>query len=118
MSPTKLPDTPKTSLRKAPWFIPRRPLFKNALSAATAISFSLTFVVAGIALLVGLIPPRTIIGAGEIDTAVILLFVPLSALMLAILVEVVRSVVRDGLTPTKTRQANPLSAWKAGQREG
>ena len=112
MSPTKLPS------RKRPAFRFPRPLFRNTLSAATAISFSLTFVVAGIALLLGIIPPRTITGAGEIDTAVVLLFVPLCALLFAILIEVARSVVREGLQPPRTRQAKPLAAWKPGRGEG
>jgi hypothetical protein len=112
MSPTKLPQ------RKKPAFRMRRPLFRNALSAATAISFSLTFVVAGIALLLGIVPPRSITGAGEIDTAVVLLFVPLCALLLAILVEVVRSVLREGLQAPKPRNTSPLSAWKPGNGEG
>lgn len=111
MSPTKLPQPRKTRFKQ------RRPLFRNALSAATAISFSLTFVGAGLALLFGLIPPRTITGAGEIDTAVVLLFVPLCALLFAILVEVVRAILREGLQPAKPRQPNPLSAWKPGHGE-
>jgi hypothetical protein len=110
MSPTKLPQPKRLSLR--------RPLFGNALSAAAIISFSLTFVGAGIALLLGIIPPRAIIGAGEIDTAVVLLFVPLCALILAILVEVVRATLREGLQPPKAHQANPLSAWRPGHGEG
>jgi hypothetical protein len=112
MSPTKLPQPGRA------WFKPRRPLFRNALSAATAISFSLTFVGAGIALLLGIIPQRAIIGAGEIDTAVVLLFVPLCALLFAILVEVVRSILREGLQAPKARQSSPLGAWKPGQGEG
>jgi hypothetical protein len=112
MSPTKLPQPKRPSFRF------RRPLFRNALSAATAISFSLTFVGAGVALLLGIIPPRAIIGAGEIDTAVVLLFVPLCALILAILVEVVRAILREGLQPPKADQSNPLSAWKPGHGEG
>lgn len=112
MSPTKLTQPRQPSFR---W---PRPLFRNALSAATAISFSLTFVGAGIALLLGIIPPRTIVGAGEIDTAVVLLFVPLCALILAILVEVVRAILREGLQAPKAHQSNPLSAWKPGHGEG
>jgi len=108
MSPTKLP------LRKLPGFRLRLPRFRNALTAATAISFSLTFLVAGVALMLGLIPPRAIVGAGEIDTAVVVLFVPLCALLFAIIAEVVRSILREGLQPVKPRQSNPLSAWKPG----
>lgn len=112
MSPTKLPQP-----RKA-WFTLRRPLFRNALSAAAAISFSLTFVGAGVALLLGIIPPTAIIGAGEIDTAVVLLFVPLCALLFAILVEVARSTLREGVQAPKPRQSSRLSAWKPGHGEG
>ena len=110
MSPTKLPRPKRPSLRL--------PMFRNALSAATAISFSLTFVGAGIALLLGIIPPRAIVGGGEIDTAVVLLFVPLCALLFAILIEVVRASLREGLQAPKARQSNPLSAWKPGHGEG
>lgn len=113
MSPTKLPKP------KQAWQLPRRTkLFKNALTAATVISFSLTFLCAGVALMLGIIPPRTITGAGEIDTAVVVLFVPLCALLLAILVEVVRASLREGLRPPKPRQADPLSAWRPGHDEG
>lgn len=113
MSPTKLP-APK----KKAWFIPRKPLFNNPLTAAAAISFSLTFVGAGIALLLGLVPSAAIVGTTEVDTGVVLLLVPLCALLLAILVEVVRSTLREGLTAPKARQPNPLAAWKPGHGEG
>lgn len=112
MSPTKLP-TPKKAR-----FILRKPLFRNPLTAAAAISFSLTFVGAGIALLLGIIPSGTIVGASQVDTGVVVLFVPLCALLLAILVEVVRSTLRDGLSAPKPRQPNPLAAWKPGHGEG
>jgi hypothetical protein len=113
MSPTKLP-TP----RKTRSFSPGR-LFRNPLGAAAAISFSLTFVVAGILFATGVIPPHTIAGLGEIDTGVVMLFVPLCALTFAIMAEVVRSILRDGLRhQPKPRAANPLAAWKPGTGEG
>ena len=113
MSPTKLP-TP----RKARPFSSRR-LFRNPLSAGMAISFSLTFVVAGILFATGVIPPHTIAGLGEIDTGVVMLFVPLCALTFALMGEVVRSILRDGLRhQPKPRNANPLAAWKPGTGEG
>ena len=40
------------------------------------------------------------------------------SLILAILVEVVRAILREGLQPPKARQANPLAAWKPGHGEG
>ncbi len=96
----------------------RRPLFGNALTAATAISFSLTFVVAIVALLLGIIPERSLnIGFG-IDTGVLLLFVPLCALVFAILVEVLRTMIGGGFKPDKPPAPNPLSAWRPGHGEG
>lgn len=91
-----------------------KPLFRNAVSAATAISFSLTFLLAGALLLAGVIPPRALVGTGEVDTGVVFLLVPLAALLFAILVEVVRSVLREGFHTPKPRSPNPLSAWKPG----
>lgn len=112
MSPTKLPTA-----RKARFTLPRR-LFGNPLNAAAAISFSLTFLAAGVALLVGVIPSRVIIGMNEVDVGVVLLFVPLCALLLAIIVEVVRSIMRDGVSQPAPRRASSLDAWKPGTREG
>lgn len=108
MSPTRLPKPLRVrTLRR---------LFSNPLSAATAISFSLTFVGAGIALLFGYLPTHLPLGGEPIDTGVVLLFVPLCALLLAILVEASRSVLKD-TTPAPQR-TNPLAAWRPGQGEG
>jgi TRAP-type C4-dicarboxylate transport system permease small subunit len=112
MSPTKLPTA-----RKARPFSARR-LLRNPLTSAAAISFSLTFVAGGIALLTGLLPARATTAMGEIDTGVVVLFVPLCALLLAIIVEVVRSIVRDGLRYQAPRKANALESWKPGMGEG
>ena len=112
MSPTKLPAPRKNRL------LPNRRLFSNPLTAAAAISFSLTFLGAGILLATGVIPARTITGLGEVDTAVVLLFVPLCALLFAITAEVVRATLRDGLRQPKPRQSNPLAPWKPGTGEG
>lgn len=112
MSPTKLPTA-----RKARFSLPRR-FFRNPLNAAAAISFSLTFLAAGIALLVGIIPSRVIVGMSEVDVGVVLLFVPLCALLLAIIVEVVRSIMRDGISQPAPRKTNSLDAWKPGTGEG
>lgn len=112
MSPTKLPTA-----RKSRVFAPRL-MLRNPLTSAAAISFSLTFVAGGIALLTGLLPQNIITHFGEVDTGVVVLFVPLCALVLALLIEVVRSVVREGLRQPAPRQANPLVAWKPGSNEG
>ena len=111
MSPTKLPIARKASVL-APRF-----LLRNPLTSAAAISFSLTFVAGGIALLTGLLPQRVFTNLGEIETGVVVLFVPLCALLMAIIVEVVRAVVQEGVRQPEPR-TNPLAAWKPGTGEG
>jgi uncharacterized membrane protein len=110
MSPTRLPQPARNRhLRR---------FFSNPLSAATAIGFSLTFVVAGVALLAGLVPDSLLFGAQSVDTGVVLLFVPLCALLVAIMGEAVRATLNNGITAAPAPKANPLSAWKPGQGEG
>ncbi|WP_417308165.1 hypothetical protein [Devosia sp.] len=93
----------------------RRKLRIAALTSATAISFSLTFVLAGVALLFGLAPSPEVMFGGKVDTAVLLLFVPLCALTLAMLVEVSRTIVR-GIPEVGTRAA--AREWHPGSGEG
>ena len=114
MSPTKLPQ------RKKPYFRFRRPLFRNALSAATAISFSLTFVGVIIALLAGFLPRNFALLEidAQVDTGVMLLFVPLCALVLAILAEVLRAAMRGPVRPQVPRLRRPLSNWQSGPGKG
>ncbi len=112
MSPTKLPTA-----RKARVFAPRL-LLRNPLTSAAAISFSLTFVAGGIALLAGLLPQQLNTHLGEVDTGVVVLFVPLCALLLAVIFEAVRSIMRDNLREPAPRKTNPLDAWKPGMGEG
>lgn len=110
MSPTHLPQPARTRhLRR---------LFSNPLSVAAAISFSLTFVGAGVALLLGLVPQNLLFGAQQVDTGVVLLFVPLCALLLAIMVETVRATLNNGIAKAPAPRVNALSAWKPGQGEG
>ena len=112
MSPTKLPTT-----RKARVLSPRL-LLRNPLTSAAAISFSLTFVAGGIALLTGLLPQQLSTHIGEIDTGVVVLFVPLCALLLSVIFEVVRSVMRENMHDPAPRRTNPLDSWKPGMGEG
>ncbi len=112
MSPTQLPAAQHKRLSFARRFL-RKPL-----AATTVISFSLTFVVAGVLYAIGVIPPRAGTGFGNLDAGVLMLFVPLCALILAITVEVVRSILRDGLrTRPRSRHGNPLASWKPGMGE-
>ncbi len=93
---------------------------ENALMATAAISFSLTFVVAGLAILFGLVPPLAIPGMASLDLAVLLLVVPLCALMATLLVEVVRLGFTQGTLPGQGLLAPARSprAWRPGTGEG
>lgn len=110
MSPTHLPQPArKRHLRS---------LFANPLSAATAISFSLTFVGAGIALLLGMVPSSLLLGAQQVDTGVVLLLVPVCALLAALVSEAVRASLNSGIAEPSAARSIGLSAWKPGQGEG
>ena len=95
---------------------------RRALTTATVISFSLTFALAGFALLMGLLPnDANMLAAsmGSVDTGIVLLVVPLVALVLAILVEATRLSLRGG--PLRIGERKPtgtLTDWKPGHGEG
>lgn len=94
---------------------------RNALTTVTVIAFSLTFAIAGIALLLGLLPSQANLlstARGSVDAGVVLLVVPLVALVLAILVEAVRLTLRGPIRMTEPRPARVLSDWTPGHGEG
>jgi hypothetical protein len=99
---------------------PLRParLGTSRLTAAAAIGFSLTFVAAGIAVLMGLVPPRMMLGLGGLDATVLLLFVPLCALTFAILAEAVRATLTGSFRQAARSHASPLEPWRPGRGEG
>ena len=108
--------TPKIAKSITPVSKARRPFSSNAMSAAAAISFSLTFVVAIAAFALGLVPALNF--GGSIETGVVLLFVPLCALVFAILVEAVRGSLARSFKPEAPPTANLLAAWRPGHGEG
>jgi hypothetical protein len=94
---------------------------RKALNIVTVISFSLTFVGAGFALLLGLLPADANFVAsamGPIDTGIILLLIPLCALVLAILFEATRLALRGPVEIAQPRPTPALSDWKPGHGEG
>jgi hypothetical protein len=94
---------------------------RRALTTATIISFSLTFALAGFALLLGFLPRDAAFLAastGSIETGIVLLVVPLVALVLAILFEAARLVWRGPVKMTRPNPSRPLSEWKPGHGEG
>lgn len=79
------------------------------LTSVTAISFSLTFLGVGMALVAGLLPERLGWLARDLDVGVLLLFLPLCALVFAIVAEVVRAALRGPLRSGAPPRMRPLS---------
>jgi len=97
----------------------RRRAGSSRLSAAAIIGFSLTFVGAGIAMLLGFVPQRMLPALDGIDATILLLFIPLCALTFAILAEAVRASFTGSFRPATARaNANPLEPWRPGRGEG
>ena len=96
--------------------LPRRKRDARRFVTSAAIGFALTLLVAVVALSSGLLP-RFALGAGlSVDMASMLLFLPLCALVLAVLVEVVRGISDPAPLP---RQAESRFApWRPGHGEG
>lgn len=90
----------------------------SRLASTAVIGFSFTFVAAGVAMLVGLVPQRMLPSLDGLDATVLLLFVPLCALTLTILAEAVRATITGSYRRPAHVQANPLEPWRPGQGEG
>lgn len=98
-------------------FVPRHRRIVD-LTTVTAISFSLTFVGVSLMLLAGVMPPSFASLAAPVDIGVLLLMVPLCALVMAMMAEVLRAAVK-GSPPRRThRNATSLSEWRPGHGEG
>ena len=99
-------------------FVPRRQRKVVDLTTVTAISFSLTFVGVSLMLLAGVMPPSFAALEAPVDIGVLLLIVPLCALVLAMMAEVLRAAIK-GTPPRRTsRNASALSDWRPGHGEG
>lgn len=90
---------------------------RRNLVSASIISFSLTFVGVSLAVLAGYVPAQQALLNSKIDAEVVLLFVPLCALVFAIVAEVLRIAVSGPVRPV-VRRSSPLSEWKPGHGEG
>lgn len=90
----------------------------NRLTAAAIIGFSLTLVVAGVVMMLGLVPQRILPSLDGMDATVLLLFVPLCALTLAILVEAARAAFAGNFREAVLPRANLLEPWRPGHGEG
>ncbi len=89
-----------------------------SLAAVMAISFSLTFVLMSVAMLAGVLPPAIAALSMPIDLGVLLLIVPLTALVLAILAEAFRAAIGGVPSPRVRRTVTALSDWQPGRGEG
>lgn len=93
---------------------------RRALTGATVIAFSLTFALAGFALLFGLPETAAFLTTrqGPIDTGVVLLVVPLVALVGAIVFQAVRLTLAGPVQMQPPRPARTLTDWQPGRGEG
>jgi hypothetical protein len=114
-APAPAPEAKTESV--APKFVTpkKRPAWTP--TSISAIAFSLTFVLVSFALLVGVLPPTFAALPGPVDLGVLLLMVPLCALTLAIMVEVLRAAL-SGSHQKRTRTITALSDWRPGHGEG
>lgn len=96
----------------------RRRQSAGSLASVFAISFSLTFVAAGMLLLAGVLPPALSTLNPPVELGVLLLLVPLCALVLAILFEVLRAAIKGLPRVPVPRAAPALSDWRPGHGEG
>ena len=92
---------------------------KSRLTAFVTIAivgFSLTLLIAGLALLGGYMPFKGMSLGARVDLGALLLFAPVCALTFAIVAEVIRIALKSPLTFTEpeTRRLR----WSPGQREG
>ena len=85
MSPTHLPQTQPASRRAS----------RVAFITAAIVSFSLTLLAGGVALIAGVLPMGNLNPVERLDIGAVLLFVPICALVLGILAEVVRISLRS-----------------------
>ena len=87
-----------------------------SLTTTSVISFSLTLLGAGIAVLAGVVPLRSFSLSERIDVGALLLLMPVVALLLAVVFEVTRIALRGTELPDPSRRT--ALSWSPGRREG
>ncbi|MBI4920380.1 MAG: hypothetical protein HY834_01405 [Devosia nanyangense] len=97
--------TPSKSRRKA-----------AAFTTATIVSFSLTLLGGGVAVLTGLVPLKNLSFGERVDVGALLFVMPVLALVLAVVFEVTRIALRSPELPEPRRQQ--AVRWSPGEREG
>lgn len=89
-----------------------------SVSAIASITFALVFLVAIGAFALGALPSEALTFGGNVEAGVVLLFVPLCALIFAVLVEVIRSALTQSFAPRTPRVDNAVLGWRPGHGEG
>lgn len=90
----------------------------GSASAVATITFALVFLGVIAAFALGALPSEALTFGGNVEAGVVLLFVPLCALIFAVLVEVIRSALTSSLGPQQPRSDRPLLNWRPGHGEG
>jgi len=89
----------------------------SSFTTATVVSFSLTLLAAGIAVLSGALPLRMLTSVERIDIGTVLFVAPILALILAVMVEATRIALSRQPLPEPRRQ-QIIRNWSPGHREG
>ena len=106
MAKNPSPSQPKSPRRRAASF-----------TTATVVSFSLTLLAAGVAVLSGALPLRMLTTVERIDIGTVLFVAPILALILAVMVEATRIALSRKPLPEPRRQ-QIIRNWSPGHREG
>ena len=94
----------------------RKPSRAVVFTTSTIVSFSLTLLAAGIAVLTGLLPLHALTRIERIDLGSLLFLMPVVALVLGVCFEVVRIAMQSADLPEPRRRQ--AVRWSPGRREG
>ena len=89
----------------------------NAFTTATVVSFSLTLLAAGVAVLTNMVPLRMLTLGERVDLGAMLFVAPVLALVLAVVFETTRIALRREPLP-EPRCHQVVRNWTPGRREG
>jgi hypothetical protein len=106
-----------TKSKPSPAASPRMRRRATSFTTATVVSFSLTLLAAGLAVLMGLVPLKALTFVERVDLGTVLFVAPIIALVLAVLVETTRVALSREPLPEPRRQ-QVVRNWTPGRREG
>lgn len=94
----------------------KRPRKAVALGTTAVVSFSLTLLAGGIAVLAGAVPLKMLNLGARLDVGALLFVMPVLALVLAVIFEATRIAMTGADLPQPRRQQ--MVRWSPGRREG